>query len=323
MTANLFLRMAGLVVCACTLILFSKYIVLVDPFHTLAKEIGFAFIVSAVLWAVFELHISNRSEQIWERRIDHITKNVFEGVLRKDLPQGLIDEVQRMILDAQFVRTSYQIEYGLRDATFEAAPGKQADCVELTARLSYSLTNITKKELPLSISIVLPNPIHPGLKKFCSVKTFKISRSGKQLDIDLEVARAGFIDALVNNNCTEVPFILPAIYIPAGKTVSVEAEYAMPKETEDSELLEMLYPGDGLSMTINDRGSPGGRVIFARAVHRLPIEASTAELNPETKYLRINDYVLPCQGVLLWWKRTPPSGLQSLPSESDRLDIGK
>lgn len=322
MSWSLLWRVAALIVCALLLLLSSKFVFVDEPLHTLLHEIGFAFIVSAVLWAVFELHLSNRSEKIWEKRIDHITKNVFEGVLRKDLPQGLIDEVQRMILDAEFVRSKYQIEYGLRDATFAATPASTNECVEMTVRLSYTLRNITKRSLPLRLKITLPNPIHPELKKFNRVEVFKVFREGEEVPLDLKDAKEGFQKALKDDTTTEVPFVLPEIPIGAGDTVSVEAEYAMAKETEDSELLEMLYPGDSLTMTINDRGVPGRRLVYARSVHRTGIEAKEAALDPETKYLRINDYVLPSQGVLVWWKRTPPTAANTLSSTSGALDKG-
>ncbi|WP_439471877.1 hypothetical protein [Brevundimonas sp.] len=311
---NLIVRVTGLVVVALLLLLLSEFVVKAEPAHTLLHEIGFAFIVSAVLWLVFELHLSNKSEKTWEGRIDNIIQNVFLGVLRKDLPKGLIDEVQRVILDAQFVRRQYRIEYRLKDATFAATPQTQSDCVEMVVRLSYKLTNITKQILPLELKITLPNPIHPALKTFNQVQSFKVFREGKEIALDLSQARAGFQKALKDDTTTEVPFVLPEIQIGPGHEISVEAEYAMAKEAEDSELLEMLYPGDGLEMTIDDRGVAGRRLVYARSVHRVGIEADVSAINPETKYLRIEDYVLPSQGVLVWWKRTPPAPATTLPS---------
>jgi hypothetical protein len=98
-----------------------------------------------------------------------------------------------------------------------------------------------------------------------------------------------------------------------GETVNVRADYVMAKEAEDTELLQSLYPCDGLTVTIMDAGLDQRRLLFAKAIHRRPIENQSSSSSPGTKVFRIAGYLLPHQGVLIWWKKAPPGAQQELP----------
>ena len=79
----------------------------------------------------------------------------------------------------------------------------------------------------------------------------------------------------------------------------------MAKEAEDTELLQTLHPADGLRVTIFDQCVDGRRVTFARSVHRNPIVPLASEDGSIAKIFTIPGYLLPHQGVLIWWKRNP------------------
>lgn len=65
----------------------------------IVKEIGFALIVSVVIWVTFEYFSSSEREAEWSHRISAITDNVFHAVLQKKLPPELIEAISASVLN--------------------------------------------------------------------------------------------------------------------------------------------------------------------------------------------------------------------------------
>lgn len=306
------LRLLLVLLSAFVLLTVSKTVHLDDFWHAAFHEIGFALLVSFIVWAMFEVHMSQEADTEWSRRIDRISRNVFFAVLRKDLPKQLIDEARAIALDTNVLRTNFNVTYTLRDETFEVVEGQRADCVLMVAVMACEMRNVSGDTIFVPMAVGLPNPVHPGLKALTRVNTFAVTRAGGPIELDLQRAETAFRESLATQEQT-VKYDAGGITLAPDETVSVRADYVMAKESEDTELLQSLYPCDGLTVTVMDSGGDHARVLFAKAIHRRPIENQSSPASPGTKVFRIAGYLLPHQGVLIWWKRAPVGAQQDLP----------
>lgn len=277
----------------------------------LAHEIGFALIVSLVVWALFEAQLSHEAEATWDQRIERVTKNVFQAVLRKDLPKALLDEANNLILNSSLIRDSFTVTYTLRDAQFESGSEGTVDCVLVEAVMEFTMRNVSTEDHSWPVKLSLPNPVHAGMKCLVAVRDVSVSKGGETVTLDLEAARKEFETLLQDNTQTAVPFIAGDVMLRPGESCHLSASYVMAKEAEDTELLSTLYPADGLRITLFDLAGDTKRVKFARSVHRQPVETlSSGEDGSGAKIFRLPGYLLPHQGVLIWWKKRPsaPTG---------------
>src|SRR5688500_16454049 len=90
---------------------------------TLFKEIGFAFIVAVIIWGMFEYSQHSESEDKWNKRIESMTKNVFMGVFKRNLPDALIREANTLVLNQNFLREDFHVIYTLRDDIYNDEAG--------------------------------------------------------------------------------------------------------------------------------------------------------------------------------------------------------
>src|SRR5687768_17225178 len=91
------LRALLVVAASAICLLVSEYVYKEGILHYAFHEVGFAFLVSLVVWTLFELHRATQADEEWSRRIKNIGENVFLAVLRKDLPQRLMDEANALV----------------------------------------------------------------------------------------------------------------------------------------------------------------------------------------------------------------------------------
>lgn len=292
-------------------LLLTAHLVVVDKeavLFLLLHEIGFALIVSLVVWAMFEAQLSHEAEATWDRRIERVTKNVFQAVLRKDLPKELLDEANNLVLNSRLTRNAFTVTYTLADAQFEIGPGKNRDCVVVDALMEFTMHNVSTEEVDWPVNLLLPNPVHAGMKQLVAVRDMTVTKGGEAVILDLEGARRGFLEQMEDNSKTRVPFSAGKVLLRPGEACEFSASYVMAKEAEDTELLSTLYPADGLRITIFDTAGDRNRITFARSVHRQPVEIVSRGDNAAgnaAKIFRVPGYLLPHQGVLIWWKRRP------------------
>jgi hypothetical protein len=268
-------------------------------------EFAFAILVSLFVWAGFEVFRAADAEADWNRRIEAVSKDVFFSVLRKDLPQKLLDEVNCLIFDTAFVRSSFNVSYTMSDEAIRHN-GDVMQCVVLSAVLTFRVTNIGRKSASYPVRMGLPDPVHPALRARCVVNDLDIIKHGVRTSFLTPAAQAD-LKRQIDEPSVKQAFVYNAgeVVLEPNESIEVRADHVMIKEAEDSELMTMLYPCDGLTITITDRAADRGRAVFARAVHRVDLEDQSSRSNSATKIFRIRSYLLPHQGVLIWWKRQP------------------
>jgi hypothetical protein len=267
----------------------------------LMPEIGFALLVAVFIYLIFEVFAQADEEQIWRKRIEDITGNVFYGVLRRSLPESLLREANELVLSQVFIRKSLSLEYVLEDDTFEDEDGKAASYVRVMAAIRFRIENISDTPQKFPLRVALPNPVVQGLKEKTDVFSFSYVQHGAQHSVDLTKAKEMFRLNLAESQRSHVICEAEPILLEKGERAEVEYRYAMAKENEDAENFETLYPSDSIRLMIVDRGS---RRIGASSHHPSELECLTLEGGP-VQY-RLNRYLLPHQGVLIWWKKAKP-----------------
>lgn len=298
-------KVVAILSASAVLLMLSHYVFPKGLLHTALHEIGFALLVSIIVWALFEAQLSHEAETAWQTRIQKVTENVFQAVLRKDLPKALLDEANNLVLNSSLIREDFAVTYTLSDEKFQLSEC-ETDCVIVDSVMEFRMRNVGTETVHWPVRASLPNPIHPDLKTRVGVRSLAVVKGGQPVMLDLENARTKFAADIADNNKTAIVFCPGEVSLAPGESCQVSASYTMAKEAEDTELLGSLYPSDGLKLTIFDKSGADGRLMFARAVHRndlLPISEGIGA--PGVKIFKIDGYLLPHQGVLIWWKRKP------------------
>lgn len=275
--------------------------------HTLLTqamdELGFALLIAAGVWLIFELQLRLRSEKEFSHRLSSIARNVFDAVLGNNLPTPFIDEVKRVALGLSFVRRDFTAHYTISDSTYEVSPGVQEPFVKLISELSFTVRNVGASDCPFRVAAALPNPLHPKLKEQVSVRVIDAVLHEKQVNLNRDKAEKEFRINLAQATGFNVPYDAGSVVLRPGEELFIKIEVVMAKEEEDAELLELVIPCDKLTVSITETNTMAPRRIFARSVHRIERDALPTPSNPCRYSLTIDDYFLPHQGVLMGWKR--------------------
>lgn len=267
----------------------------------LIREIGFALMVAIVIWGVFEYFSAEETESNWNRRVETMTKNVFFGVLGKNLPRDLIEEAHVLLLDQNFIRSGFHVNYVLTDDVFTRQDGTKAPYVRVDATARYKMINIGSTPIDCPVAIGLPNPIISGLKEKCGVNRLIVKLNGNSKNVNLTEGEKKFREALKKDG-DMARFVGPTVSIAPNQPCEIVWDYVMAKEEEDTEIGQTLYPMDSLSITVVDR-NPGKRAVHARSIHPAELEDDTSAKSQGTYNFRLNRYVLPHQGFMIWWKK--------------------
>lgn len=313
-------RAASLFLVGLLLVIVAKEYLADGLWATAVKEVGFAMMISFIIWGLFEAQISSETEEAWSKRIEKVSESVFQAVLRKNLPKELLDEVNNLILDISLIRRDMQVTYTISDLKI----GNEDPCFEavsVKSTMDFCMQNISSDVVEWPVKVLLPNPVDPRLKAHVKVLEVSVRKGGESIKIDFAAAQEKFRAALDEaDSRPHIPFDAGDVSLNAGEECEFSATYIMVKECEDSELLQTLYPTKSLRVTVFDSDPDGRRTLFAESVHRTELEpfASHEETRddgakdaPETvsfptaRIFKIPGYVLPHQGVLIWWKRKP------------------
>lgn len=270
--------------------------------QTVWKELGFAMIISSLTWLVFDLTLRSRAEDENERRLDEIARNVLHAVLGQRIGRELVEEIEQVNFRVNFVRSLMMANYTVRDAVYEASDGVSVPYVELQSSVTFVVQNVTMGLCKFKVATSLPDPMHPKLRAITGVKTMTAKRGNTEQEekLDLIKAEKDFREAMSGDPKAQVPFVGGQVELAANETLFVTIVSILAKEEEDSEFLEMGYPTERLSVTVNDHADGAARQIRARTVHRQPKSAAS---DRGQLALHVEYWTLPQQGVYFWWKR--------------------
>ena len=168
----------------------------------LCHEIGFALIVACTIWIAFEVFTHAETDEEWSKRIEQISRNVFFGVFRRNLPKAFINEASLLVLEQRLVRTGLNVTYTIVDACYPARGGGDESYIRLHAVARFKVLNVANDVTEYPLGISLPNPMIEEMKKASKVtrvvtriggveKIYPLEEANRQLQADLaEIGRA-------------------------------------------------------------------------------------------------------------------------------------
>ncbi|HEX3431159.1 MAG TPA: hypothetical protein VHT03_09750 [Rhizomicrobium sp.] len=285
--------------------------------HSLTHELGFALVVASTIWIAFEFFSHAETEEHWNERIEKISKNVFFGVYKRNLPELFVREANVLVIDQQFIRSGLAVTYTISDSSYVSRTGETVSFVKMTAIARYKIKNVSDGPAKYPVGVSLPNPMIDEIKSHCRVNRIAVKIAGKYVPYDLEEAEKSFRESLRDDSQFQCTFKVGEIDLEPGQEIEIIIDYVMAKEDEDTEIFQTRYPTDSLILTIMDRG-PTRRVIRARAIHLADLENDTAAEAEGTYNFKLDRYLLPHQGFAIWWKKVPtgPSPAAAPPEPS-------
>lgn len=248
-----------------------------------------------------------QSDTQWNERIERISKNVFFGVYKRNLPDGFIREANTLVIDQKFVRSSLYFTYTIADANYKSRDDIPIDMpfVKLSAVARYKIKNVSDSPAKYMVGVGLPNPSIEEMKAVCKVNKIAIRGGGPGRDpFPLEDADRKFRLDLKDDSNYQVTFRVGEVELQPNEEIEVVTDYVMAKEEEDTEVVQTLYPTESVSFTVMDQG-PTKRAVRARALHVGSLEDNTSADSVGVYNFRLDRFFLPHQGFVLWWKKKP------------------
>jgi hypothetical protein len=272
--------------------------------HSGTHEIGFALIVAAVIWRMFEFFAQKESKDQWDGVVEQISQNVFAAMLKRELPEKLITQAFDLILNQQFIRTDVVFTFMISAATYTVENHAPKPFVRLNVVAKSKIKNVSNATARIPLGMSLPNPMIDELKPFCIVKKIAVKTGGVWTDFDLTNAERSFRAAMIDDARKEVPFLLDEMVFAPKEEKEVIIDYVLAKEEEDNEVVQMRFPAESLLITVVD-DAPGTRVIRAKAIHPADLEnlSISDDIGPYT--YKLDQFLLPHQGFVIWWKTRP------------------
>ena len=282
--------------------------------RNLLQDLSIALVVGIYLMWTLERLNSIQTRQEVKEYIHEVGESFLRAVYGKQLPDELFRVVRKSIFDNSFVRNQYNIEVRLFDLRRYAEKSQSPikECLHrflegtaedladryLIAEFSvyYETENVSDRPSPCPVVWEIPQPFfnkHMGLGGLTSVLV-----NGKPLlkDIYLE-----------NNDPNADPSHLvfeDVIQVDTGNTATVELNYYSVRSIDDKEPWQVLTPCRKLHATLTDHDTNSEVLIWLDAPDLKGIGNSAArkEGATNTARLRVDQYLLPYQGVTFHWR---------------------
>lgn len=259
------------------------------------KEIGFALIVAAVVWVVFERLAAAHEQAIWSARMDSISENVFYGVLRREIPVGMLNVANRLALTQSLLRKDFCYDINLLDPE----EGSGADYVELRVKARYHLSNVSEIIAKHSLKGHLPEPTSKGPREKVKFHHIEVQLNGAPVGTPAKLVEKA--NASLNRDGNRIAFDVGEFAVKRGDNLSCELEYSLIKASEDTDLIRTHLPAEALTVSVKD-DTKRRFLIQALSIHDKDAILAQNDVEQGPVEYRIDDYLLPHQGMLLWWK---------------------
>jgi hypothetical protein len=233
----------------------------------------------------------------------------------------LIQETSVLVLEQDIIKRDLAVRYEFSDSEYSAGEdsSKSIPFVCLHGSASYSAENIGNDSVDVPIGIKLPNPIIPEMIECVSVRQIQWRRdldlawsmlTPEQLILENDRLRL----EMRNSAAISVRVGAPSIKVRPRELLHIRLVYVIAKEVEDTEIVTMATPSDGLRLEISDPGY-ANRIVRARSLRRKSLEESPDGVGPSSKSYNLSGFVLPQQGAVVWWKKKSVGKLPDRPSK--------
>lgn len=263
-----------------------------DYFFLFLKELGFALIIAYFITVGIESSSRNRHNDHVTNQIDQIKRNVFDAVYKTRQDAGLVSLLETEIFKKGFFRTGYELQMTFEyvDKTLEKTPESFLR-VDVCSR--FYVTNTTTTSSTFNYSTFVEKPFDESLQHQAVLNYLKV---GDHVLTEDELKKA---DTSVDDTADFRKYAWPK-QISGGEAIYVLAKYTIFKHARDSLNWQVLDSCDGLKLTVFH---PKEIVIFGDAVHPCSdsIDKSGGTENDQTFDLRIDQPLLPRNGIQIWW----------------------
>ena len=271
---------------------------------SLSEEIGFALIIAFLISAAIERAATREFHHNVDERMKEIQRQVFRSTYGRNVPPALIDEVELLVLQANFLRHGHRLTYNLEmKKASELANGKAGvpdiSVIVAEVNMSYELENISSLPEPYKVKLTLELPPFDALKEY--VQFHSVGINGELLTGDDLKKGIGTPSADFTQFERTIPSVLP------GQRMKVKATWQAIKAIDDVELWRSVLPSDGMTLCV--RFPKEAKVKGANALHRSDLAERTGGYGQYREWA-IDEAVLPHQGIVFWWRCSEPAMTQ-------------
>jgi hypothetical protein len=162
------------------------------------------------------------------------------------------------------------------------------------------MKNITDQVQRFPIRVTVPDPVLPELRDRVAVTNVQMWRDGKRQNLSLTQAETSFRRDLAAGSGSAT-FNIGEIEVHPDEKIEFTFSYRMAKGVDDAEVLQSMYASDSLRISVVDYGQQP-RSIRVNAIHPDPIEHLASEEDGKAHNYRINRYLMPHHGAVLYWR---------------------
>ena len=109
------------------------------------NELGFAFLISLIIIMGLEQRSRDEFNITVNERITNIQDNVFKSTFSRNIPKSVIDEVDNLVLRADFIRESHTSSYRFRrtNAKIINIDAPDVDVLVVNVSVAYRIRNVS------------------------------------------------------------------------------------------------------------------------------------------------------------------------------------
>lgn len=259
--------------------------------HTLISflnELGFAFLISFIIIVSLEQGSRDEFNKTVNERITHIQDNVFRSTFSRNLPRALIDEVDTLVLRADFIREGHTCTYRFQFSNSQELNPQSVSIPILLAKVSvsYRIRNVSGIRQPCTINAGVEKSPVEGLDGFVKIVSLHVNNTNQPQFSQTHVGnflrmqyQAGDLDP--------------------GDALTVLITYQAIKHVRDFELWRSLVPSDNMTLRVQfPVGNPNCGI---NALHRANMNPGAIdEANGYYEWF-LDQAILPHQGIIFWW----------------------
>jgi hypothetical protein len=265
------------------------------------KNVGIAFFAAYVIASLIEPQSRKNLEFMYDNSLkrhrkdaqdsmDQLATNVLSAVYKRDIPDQVFHQVEKTIIQSNFVRSDFEVSYGI-----EYLDDKR-EYVACITHASFTIENISREDLNYDFAVEIEAPCR---EEFESVTTVETMEYGDQKLSEEQLSEAN----QKAENTEAFKKYAHAVPIKAGKSETFSVKYKMVKYSRDNESFRSLITSQGVKFRVT---APDDIKIHAVAQHPSSL-VDEGKLGSTYRW-KMQEVMLPYQGVVLWWEPLSISG---------------
>ena len=274
----------------------GMFFVVTHSLNTVVTEIGFAFIIAALLSASIEESTRRQFYAEMDSRIIDIQKNVFRSTYRRDLPDQFFNEVEELLFRCEFSHSNYRIEYDFKRPRFLTGAGSP-HVMDVKIRHLFSIRNLTAIAAEHCIYLQIHEIPSLGVDVSCS-KIVSAVLFGYRTFEEKEIEK---INGEAVSEGGLRTFRIQTGEVRPGEEIQVEIAAESIKWADGFVFCRCLTPSRGLTVIAKFPPEIDPERVGADTAHRTPCKPDLLGHGVNEFSWLIEGAVLPSQGINFWW----------------------